>query len=806
MKRADKRFPHCRSCMGFLWLILLVTSAGRVWAEHRPDNLADMEPLVWYDLKDRAPYFEKIICDPATPGRMFSGTGALYESTDDGATWTLITEATFDYRFQLFFVNGQVGIIRYSWTIDRLEISLDLGKTWTARTTPVPFNDLDVSIFNGSIVAYYLDEPGSIYSFWKSTDFGQSWVKTFEHNRIKSNDYPLLDHSPYLEGLILATDGLENGGYGTTVYLSRDDGSTWEVLPTDNLWSIKWVSFHPMNLDEFYLMFDKHQWWQFPVRRTRDGGQTWEEFGPDCSEEQKMGECLYADPDDANIFILSNHVRTGLFYVDRGGIYITRNGGTTWKTALFDSNLGGGPTSGNPSQAWKSTTGSGEIFVQLEQLYKLPKSGDYWVPVYPAQISSSDDGLMSGYIGNNQEFVLYAQAKCGLFHSFDEGIHWAPSTVPNRCFHAFTIFDFSCDSDNSKRLYFTAGEDWDEPKCLYSSTDKGVSWERIEYTGPGTLVYAKASSSVPNRVFGFYDTELDERKVAMSDDNGATWIPINTPHPAGLASFIDSHRDPDLWLCTECVDVEGTEWDELWLSVSNDSGVTWTRKSKIHDHAGDCSDYRIYNGLTLYEDPHDENRLYLSQSHVGLFRSKDNGNSWKSLHEHSKGCLNFDIERYSDGTVIWGNERSLDDGQTWCDWREQIEPWHYPPGHLVSSQRSYYLFENRHSRVMRIEKNPPRIEMAGFGMTWISMGTPGHLDILVWVTDPDLNDRVTSIEVFWDGEPLGFKVEEELVEESGLFWIRLPYESLDDPLDKMEFRAKDIWGHLSSPCTFSKLG
>jgi len=779
-------------------LLLMTTTIGPIYAEHIPENLEDMEPMVWYDLKHRGPYLRDIVCDPAVPGRMLSGFGELYESTDYGLTWNLLTKETADQELTYIFDGENIRIVSTPGSTYRIAYSDDLGNTWTAFTPEKEFRSFSVSPFSGKIVAAEMIGPTSRIAYWLSDDYGSTWTKTIEFDQIKWNsDSVFFYHSPFESGLLLAINGPSVSSSPTKVRISYDDGATWNLLPTNEGFGFRWASFHPTNPKEFYLNFSKWQWKRYPILRTRDGGQTWEGFGPDCSQAKKMGEAVYADPVDPDFFVITNHYREGLFSIDMGAIYVTRDGGATWETAFNDSADQGGDTWGHQSQVWKSPWNN-DVYARLGQLYQLKYQEELWLPVYPAPANSYDDTItMGGYIDDSQQTMLYSQAYCGLFYSHDGGQTWVPSKLRISTYEKFFIRDFCCDAVNKEMIYFSCSTSDYGNNDIYISRDNGITWTEIPYSGPGELYALKTSTSIPNRLFGFYKISQEEEKVVVSDDNGETWISIDTPHPAGVGSFTDSRWDSDTWLCTECVKIQGTDFHELWLVESTDSGENWIKKSII----------RILDGLTLYQDPNNIGRIYLSQSNIGLFRSDNFGETWYcfngSTHHRTLGCL----KTYGSNTIFWGKDKTTDGGRTWADSSSQyqISPRFYMPGHYVLIEGFTFLFENEHSRVIKYESSNPVVSLAGFGTTCISQGVPGYLDFLVWATDPDQNDHVTSIEIFWDDEPISYKIEQEIIDDSGFFWIQIPYDVLDDNLDKLQFRAKDIWGHLSKESMFSEL-
>jgi photosystem II stability/assembly factor-like uncharacterized protein/uncharacterized protein YoxC len=126
-------------------------------------------------------------------------------------------------------------------------------------------------------------------------------------------------------------------GVGRGVYLTIDGGKTWEFLGLEKTEKISKIFLHPDDPDVAYVGAMGTTWGENPERgvyKTEDGGKTWKKI---LFVDNKTGVADMAmDPKNPNKIIAAmwEHRRWPWFFKSGGpgsGLYITVNGGKTWK-------------------------------------------------------------------------------------------------------------------------------------------------------------------------------------------------------------------------------------------------------------------------------------------------------------------------------------------------------------------------------------------------------------------------------------------------------------------------------------------
>ena len=268
---------------------------------------------------------------------------------------------------------------------------------------------------------------------------------------------------------------------------------------------------------------------------------------------------------------------------------------------------------------------------------------------------------------------IFAGTASGLYFSDDQGRTWS---TPRLADHA--IWQVRSGGD---RLY--AGT---EPAALFRSDDQGDSWTEVESFAavpeakqwcvpldpplPGRARALVVDQADPDRIW----VGVEVGGVARSTDGGATWtvdLPGGNPdlhmmyaHPAepgvlfittgyGRFDHIAEEREGNAGMFRS--DDYGVTWEYAW------QGVT-PRYSRPM-----CVDQRDPHSLTVASAPNAfSNHRDASGAQAGLFRSDDQGRSWRSLCDdaHNPSSANFHgliVDPGNVGGVLVGT----DTGEVW---------------------------------------------------------------------------------------------------------------------------------------------
>ncbi|MCB4798685.1 WD40/YVTN/BNR-like repeat-containing protein [Neotamlana laminarinivorans] len=179
---------------------------------------------------------------------------------------------------------------------------------------------------------------------WKSTSGGIKWEPIFDNEVTASIGAIEIQQSNPSVIWVGTGEGNPrnslNGGYG--IYKSLDAGKTWQLMGLENTRHIHRVVVDPTNPDIVYAGAIGSPWGEHPERgvfKTTDGGKTWKKI---LFVNNKTGVAdLIMDPNNPNKLIatLWEHKRDPWFFKSGGegsGLYITHNGGETWKKITED--------------------------------------------------------------------------------------------------------------------------------------------------------------------------------------------------------------------------------------------------------------------------------------------------------------------------------------------------------------------------------------------------------------------------------------------------------------------------------------
>jgi hypothetical protein len=202
--------------------LLYVATQSGIWKAIVEGAGASWSPLLSLSQANSAPAV--LFPDPALPSTMFASLGlSPYRSTDNGATWTELTNMPYQTVSMAADAVNPATVYSAVWTIGVYR-SLDGGDTWTQTSAqPVTYSP---SAIAASLTALYLATSNGVM---RSADGGISWSQT---TVTASADLVAID--PNNPKTIYAD--------ADQVYVSTDDGSTWTPLLTVPLHSVATIA------------------------------------------------------------------------------------------------------------------------------------------------------------------------------------------------------------------------------------------------------------------------------------------------------------------------------------------------------------------------------------------------------------------------------------------------------------------------------------------------------------------------------------------------------------------------------------
>ncbi|MEW6718267.1 MAG: hypothetical protein AB1345_12315 [Chloroflexota bacterium] len=516
---------------------------------------------------------------------------------------------------------------------------------------------------------------------FKSTDGGMTWTR--KDRGIKEGDgitfrgfavdptnsnvvYAAAELSSWVwnNGQIRA--GREFEMVGGVVYKTTDGGENWaEVWRGDNLARYIWID--PRNTDVLYLstgIFDREAANSDPqtgrpggegVLKSTDGGVTWTHVNNGLNNLY-VGS-LFMHPTNPDILLAGTGNNQ---YFDHAGVYLSEDGGATWKQVLRDDIIESVEfASSNPSIAyagsavaiyrsedgghtWRRVSGGGvdgwgapgvragfPIDFQVD-----PRDPDrIFANEYGGGNFLSEDGgrtwadASRGYTGAQVRGIavdptepgwVIAAARSGIFISYDGGANWDGQANPpfvSMEWNAVVIDPedpqhILASTNWGNNLVSSRNDSLDWKGVLDFSEESGIGWGAIAFAPSNSnIVYAGSTGYFSA---GSFDTSQPARGIYVSHDGGENWMAANN-------------------------------------ALTQDASVYW-----------------------LAVDPQNPQVVYAATSNHGLLKTTNGGQDWQTIQGGLPriGATTVAISPVDTSVILAGFERqalyrSVDGGQTW---------------------------------------------------------------------------------------------------------------------------------------------
>jgi photosystem II stability/assembly factor-like uncharacterized protein len=384
------------------------------------------------------------------------------------------------------------------------------------------------------------------------------------------------------------------------LYKTTDGGRSWkklEAMAKDG--PVRKFLVHPKDPRILYAGNP----FKVPMRRSRDGGSTWEEI-PGAPQAVSA---LLIDPSDPNVL-----------YAGRGhgrdsGVLKSTDGGDTWK----EINQGLNPTlevdellldPRSPRTLWLSQrTGPPE-----RRLWKSTDAGESWAPVEHGLGKAALSLLTAADEGGRT--VLYASVNYKLHRSEDGGVSWWDIDPRAPEFRGIEIAVLPL-PDGDLLAGARGG--------VFRSRNRGASWM---LWNPGLSGNAITGLAIDPRNRSIYAT-VEGIAPFKSEDRGASWRRLSLPGGGGAGSSIVIHpTKPDT------VYVGGFQK----LGRSYDGAKSW-----------DVSEENCLNAEKMVADPALPTGLYSTSelsscmTNCVVRKSVDDGKTWTCVFNIPRKRIRF---------------------------------------------------------------------------------------------------------------------------------------------------------------------
>ncbi|MGB0524075.1 MAG: VPS10 domain-containing protein [Flammeovirgaceae bacterium] len=534
-------------------------------------------------------------------------------------------------------------------------------------------------------------EPDIIYvgtasgGLWKTESGGITWISLFDTQAVHSIGAIAINQQNPDEIWVGTGEGNPRNSQssGQGVYKSIDGGKTWSFMGLGDTRNIHRIFVHRDNPDVVYVGAIGSAWGDTPrgVFMTTDGGKTWENV---LFVDQRTGVAdMVVDPTNPNKMVVAmwEYRRDPWFFKSGGpgsGLYITHDGGKTWK---------------------KKTDKDG-----------LPKG------------ELGRMGLAISKSNPNRLYALIESKKTAMYRSDDGGVKWMKVADRNIGDRPFYYADIAVDPSNENRLYnvfsnVSVSEDggktykillgWDrvhgdhhfwwihpdDPDYMINGNDggmaitrdKGKSWHFVENLPVSQFYHISVDNEIPYNVLGGMQDNGSWRGPNTVWRNGG--IRNGYWEEVAFGDGFDVLPDPDdsrylyaMWQGGNLLHVDIETGGSRYIRPVHPDGT-----------------YLRYNwNAPIAPDPFDKKTIYYGSQFV--HKSTDKGESWEIISpdlttndpekqkQFESGGLTYDVTNAENHTtlvaiapsslkreVIWAGSDdgrihvTQDGGKTWQD-------------------------------------------------------------------------------------------------------------------------------------------
>jgi len=390
--------------------------------------------------------------------------------------------------------------------------------------------------------------------------------------------------------------------YNEGVFRSTDGGASWHFagsgLPNDG----GELTLHPADADTAYFKYVSYAggevtycWWQ-----TTDGGASWQELN--TSDLPGDVHHLTVDPLNANVVYAEAEIADG----DRIDLYRSIDGGTSWNPTPVITDVTDSPpviAPGSP-RIWYIARGR----AQCCGLYRSTDGGVTW------ELWVDDAAHTPETVDWQDHNKLYRRGIVEVYVSDDGGRNWITATIPIYLESLVAHPDGGVVAGGYGNVY---------------RSEDGLHYRAIDGALPPLrAVNALAVSPItPTTLYagldGQYFAGVDPAQLVWrSDDGSRTWAEAYTglPITGSVASLLVDPLQPE----TVYVSLSDTEYGQsppAFLYRSDDGGESWQRTD-----TGLPADEYIYD---LIARP--DGSVIYAGTRYGVYRSTDHGENWEAI-------------------------------------------------------------------------------------------------------------------------------------------------------------------------------
>lgn len=679
-------------------------------------------------------YITSLYQDPRNTDIMYArcDVAGIFKSTDGAKTWENINNGCTEYHqhqirsFAISKLNPDVlfrcsGSMNNKNTYGDIMKSTDGGESWRVVNTDADFFGNGEGRYFGDVIEVSPTEKNIVVaaSFSKgvyvSKDEGETWSPTglygmhvgvLKFHPLKPkyvfagvrNQFPHIEH--------LKTDGkiLDNKG---KLYLSNDNGMTWEKMCESEKYDIVDLAFDYSDPDILYVMTTD------AIYRTNDNGKTMKLLVKGKQALYGKGfSFVYTHPSCPDKLFSSYQTPATADGVSDFPLIVSVDKGETWEFYKDYSFADFREMPDYIKDLRKATGGISKLLIDASNpdrmfftnwygVCRSDDAGKTWSGNYYKGLTTTcvENVVADPNISRKAYFTC---ADVAGFCTTDGGETYFPiGRTVDEFIHNGTAF---CPSRYKDGLIISGITSWPKAhlgSALLRSEDGGKNIDIVMRLEPGQFVQAIKEAYKEGVFYAFVDGDVEKGAgLLMSEDWGNTWKQIQNPFPNYITKLpyrkhwvefellpITSYQQKNVCGCDALMDTSPFDGNKLYIGEwteglfkSVDSGNSWINISKGLPFNNENDS--ITTLVSVKSDPERNGVIYAGFVKEGLWRTEDDGYTWKKIFPKDGTLLNAssvfvggmtDDELYvACEPLYWSPAKSAiyyspDRGETWTE-------------------------------------------------------------------------------------------------------------------------------------------
>jgi photosystem II stability/assembly factor-like uncharacterized protein len=358
------------------------------------------------------------------------------------------------------------------------------------------------------------------------------------------------------------------------------------------------------------------------IYESRDGGGTWRRLALVGERDNLALDSIVVDSSNPKRIMVGAWVLGSA----EGGIYVSNDGGTSWKSNADMRGQSIRALSAAPSDPKTLVAGT------LKGVYRSTDGGDHWKLISP-EGSQEIHEVESIAIDPANPEVIYAGTWHLPWKTTDGGANW--TSIKQGVIEDSDVFSIIVDPKDSNVVYASACSG------IYKSQNGGEKFLKVQGI-PSTARRTRVLMQDPQNLNIVFAGTTEG--LFRTGDSGATWLRTTGPEVIVNDVYVDPSNTNRILMAT----------DRGGVLASNDGGYSFQSSNngfsarQITSYIGDAAQpATIYVGVVN------------DKAWGGVFVSDNGGLSWSQKSAGLNGQDVFSLGQASDGTVLAGTGHGI---------------------------------------------------------------------------------------------------------------------------------------------------